>query len=128
MRKIFLVMLLALVSSNAMAGWVRIKNKFVPAYINTDTVSKNDNIAKLSKLYDYTAAQTDSHGKLMLSMIIHYEYDCESGSVRTLDFVSYSGNMGEGDVLSQISNPNLNWITVNSDDSETKLFKYTCHR
>jgi hypothetical protein len=128
MRKAILMLLLTVVSSNAMAGWVRIKNKFVPAYINTDTVSKEGKIAKLSKLYDYTAAQTDSHGKMMLSMIIHYEYNCETRSVRTLDFVSYSGNMGEGNVLSQISNPNLSWLSVNSDESETKLFKYACYR
>ena len=126
MRKFLLVLLLAVVSNSALAGWVRIKNEFVPAYIDTDSVSKDGEIAKLSKLYDYKAAQMDSHGKLMRSMVIRYEYDCESRSVRTLDLISYSGNMGVGNVLSEVSNPNVNWHPVNSDDSETKLFKYAC--
>lgn len=126
MSKLILLLLLVFVSSNAMAGWVRIKNEFVPAYINTDTVSKEGDIAKLSKLYDYKSPQTDSHGKMMLSMVINYEYDCESWSVRTLGFISYSENMGGGNVVSQISIAKVSWQSVNSDELERKLFEYAC--
>ena len=126
MRKFLLVLLLAVVSNSALAGWVRIKNEFVPAYIDTDSVSKDGEIAKLSKLYDYKAAQMDSHGKLMRSMVIRYEYDCESRSVRTLDFISYAGNMGKGNVLSEIPNPNVSWQSVPADRTERSLFDFAC--
>ena len=58
MHKVILMMLLAVVSSSAMAKWVKVsEDKLVAAYADPTTIRKSGNKVKMWVLWDYFTAQ-----------------------------------------------------------------------
>ena len=76
------MILLAVVSINAMAEWVEVGvNDFIGStfYADTETISKSGNKVKMWVMYDYKTAHDvvgDNFGKYM-STKNHNEYDCK---------------------------------------------------
>ena len=69
------------------------------SYVDTTTIRKNGNLAKIWEMEDYKTGQNDGDG-VYLSEKSQWEYDCQNETERFLSFVTYSGNMGGGKAIS----------------------------
>ena len=97
MRKSILMLLLAILSSNAMADWAFIeRNEYYSLFVDGTTIRKTGNLARMWALNDYRAVQVSETGKRYKSTKIRFEYDCDEARARQLSWVDFSGNMGEG--------------------------------
>lgn len=78
MRKIILMLLLAIVSSNAMAEWVQIGGYGGAAiYTDSSNIQKEDNIVRMWILHNYYIAHRGAGGKTYLSVDEQDEFDCK---------------------------------------------------
>lgn len=130
MRKAVLMMLLAVLSNSAVAGWVAIddSNSFgdYTAYAETTTICKDGNMVKMWAMYDFNTAHIDTAGgKSYLSLKARNEYDCKEEQYRTLSYSFHSGNMGGGDVVFTDYKP-ADWQPTSRGSINEALRKYAC--
>ncbi len=91
------MLLLAVVSSNAMAEWVKVGEiEDTRFYFNHSTIHKEGDKVKMWALMDYKTAKQAIDGKLYLSDMSQEEYDCKKVLRRTLYLSTYSKNMRRG--------------------------------
>ena len=98
MHKAILMMLLAVVSSSAMAEWVLIaedKEEIFTIYADPATIRKTGNTVKMWSLDDHKMAQKPD----VISSRGLDEYDCEKKQRRPLFLAAYSGHMGKGETV-----------------------------
>ncbi len=133
MRKVILMLLLAVVSSSAMADWVRIGSidaANLIIYANPDTIRRTGNIVSMWNLLDFTAIQRSAGSTnfpeiTYLSVKAQHEYDCKTAQQRILYFYWYSENMGKGDVV--FSDDTVEeWSPVYPNSTKDILLKYAC--
>jgi hypothetical protein len=99
MRKAILMMLLAMVSSNAMAEWVKVgENEENADYADTSSILKNGNKVIILSLSDFKTPQTVA-SYTFLSSKRQAEFDCKEEQHRVLSFDWHSENMGKGQVV-----------------------------
>ena len=108
MHKVILMMLLAVVSSSAMAKWVKVdEDKLVTAYADPTTIRKNGDKVKMWALWDYSTAQ-EGGSKPYMSVRIQNEYNCKEETIRQIFATTFSGNMAGGHTInSQGGRPGL---------------------
>ncbi len=128
MKKLLLTLLLAVVSSSAMAEWVEVAESeagtFI-AYTDPATIQKTDNIVHMLVLIDYKTAQTNASKPYMSKLGIR-KYDCKEkqnqADIKTL----YSNNMGRGKHVGIIgSRP---WLPVSTGNTTELLWKFACRK
>lgn len=125
MRKLALMILLAVVSSNAMAEWVKVgHNEGITIYTDPSTISRADDLVKLWKLVDYQKAPAQNFTKPFKSFKVHIEFDCKEGNSRRVAQTFYSDNMGEGDAV-LAENIDEHWTLHNLADT---LWKIACEK
>lgn len=118
MRKDILMLLLAVVSSNAMAAWVQSSGGMhYSYYYDPATISGNGNIAQMFTMYDYEKPITLGAGKMM-SKTMQNEYHCKKEMFRSVTISGYSGNMGGGKVI----------VTIKGDDKWDDILPGKCCR
>jgi len=99
MHKAILILLLAVVSSSAMAEWVKVsEDKLVTAYADPTTIRKLGDKVKMWALWDYSTAQ-EGDSKPYMSVRIQNEYNCKEETVRQIYATTFSGNMAEGNTI-----------------------------
>ena len=85
MRKIILILLLAVVSSNAMAEWVAVNhNKYATGYADPATIVKDGNIAKMWSMVVRKRITYFIGGYAFKSIKSQEEFDCKANKLRTL--------------------------------------------
>jgi len=126
MHKIILVILLAIVSSSAMAEWVRIgtTNKST-VYADPTTIRKSGNKVKMWVLYDFNSVKGVS-GEKYLSSKTQAGYDCMEEQEKILYYSWHSKNMGRGDVFWSKNKPNLDWTPVIPGSMRKPFWKIAC--
>lgn len=126
MRKIILMLLLAFVSSNAMAEWVAVgESEKATVYANPATIRKDEHKVKLWFMYDLKKAEGDG-GIKILSTKIQFEFNCKEETIRRLATTSYSDNMGNGDVVPIPDIPDVIPKPVVPDSSGEFMLNYAC--
>ena len=73
-------------------------------YSYVSDLRKNGSIVKMWSMADYNATQQIS-SKRYLSTMSQDEYDCKEERTRSLILTWYSGNMGKGDQVYSIHDP-----------------------
>lgn len=131
MRKVILVMLLAVVSSNAVAEWIPIGNNktndFV-MYVNPSTILKSGNKVKMWELLNYKSAKPSKNGSF-LSMKRQAEYDCKDMQSRVLALVVHSESMGDGNIVySSLDAIPENWQPIPPETISENLWKFACNK
>jgi len=136
MKKLLLTLMLAVVSSSAMAEWVEVAESeagtFI-AYTDPATIQKTDNIVHMWVLIDYKTAQTDASKPYMSKLGIR-KYDCKAKQYQADIKTLYSNNMGGGKhvgiigsrpwlPVSQGSRP---WLPVLQGKTTELLWKFAC--
>jgi len=127
MHKAILMMLLAVVSTSAVAEWVHIvdnKATGTSYYINSDIIRKSSNKVKVWELIDLKKAVNSSEKKY-ISAKLHTEYDCKEEQTRILYSVLYAGNMGAGEIIRSYYTSEK-WSPIVPDSVGTPLLKYAC--
>ena len=96
MEKILRALLLAMISTGALAEWTGIMgNGSTHIYADLASVNKAGNSAKMMELYDFNTIQELSGAKY-LSWKQLSEYDCKKKQIRAITIAFFSGNMGGG--------------------------------
>jgi len=126
MKKLLLTLLLAVVSSSAMAEWVEVgtTNKST-YYANPTTIRKSGNKVKMWSLFDYNSVQ-EVGDKKFLSLKGQNEYDCKEEKIKVLSFTMHYENMGGGDAVYSNNESDENWEPVSPDSQGENLWKFAC--
>jgi len=128
MRKVILMLLLAVVSNSAMAEWVKLgESDEITSYANPDTIRRSGNKVKMWRMFDYKTPQADADSKLFMSSKGQEEYDCKGEQSRNLALVNFSGSMGDGNVIDNLSGDDK-WSPITPDSISEHLFKYACRK
>ena len=123
----FIMMLLAGVSSNAMAEWMDVGgNDYSTVFVDPSSIRKVDNYEEMLSLYDTDIAEVIGDISFMSSKSLD-EYDCNRRQSRTLAFYWYSGNMGEGKMLYGNTDAGKWSLDLPKSINET-LWKIACGR
>lgn len=126
MRKVILMVMLAAVSSNAMADWVRVnQDEEMTVYAHPSSIRNKSSKVKMWSLYDYQLEKVLPSGKSYQSMKVQEEYDCKREETRTLGISFHAGNMSAGEVIFTGSKAQ-GWKSVSPETAQESLFKYAC--
>ncbi len=119
MRKVILMILLAIVSNSAVAEWVKgISKNDVTSYVDLPNISNGDS-NQIWFLADFGKPQ-NIFGSSFMSIITKSEYNCKKEQIRNLSRTYHSGNMGKGEVVHD--EPQGNW----QQDKEKIMWKIAC--
>ena len=124
-----LLMLLILSSQPVYAEWVLVSGDDqagLKVYVDSTTLRRNGNLAKMWQLYDYKTVQTVA-GDSLLSMKRFNEYDCTEARTRMLGYTWFSGNMGNGNVVYSTTEQ-LPWEPVVPRTINRTLWKVACEK
>ena len=118
-------MLLAILSSSAMAEWLLVGvNEATILYCDPTTIRKAGDRVRMLSLFDLKTAR-NLDGKPYMSMQMQKEFDCKESQSRTLSVKAYSGNMGKGEVVSNKSSPG-EWSPVLPGSAQETEWKVAC--
>ena len=127
MRKAILMLLLAIMSSDAMAEWARVgtaSNETVTFYADPATIRKTGSRVKMWSLSDYKTVR-QSRGMQFMSMMEQNEYDCKEEKSRTLYISVHSENMGRGNIVHN-DDETSDWSPVLPSSIIESLWKFAC--
>lgn len=127
MRKVLLMLLLSVVSSSAMAEWVKVvSNEAGTFYADPTSIIKSSNMVKMRTLHDYKTAIKVA-GAAFLSSEVQEEYDCKEKQSRTLFFSLHSRNMGRGKGVYTDPEPHK-WEPVRLGSAREILWDFACEK
>ncbi len=133
MRKAILMILLAIVGSNAMADWLAITATYdnsVTFFVYPEAVRRNGHLVKVWWLESHKNAVTSGNDAQYLSMYFSAkaldEFDCDTVQRRNLAFSEYAGRMGRGEVRYSSDYESLKWSPISPDSVAEALWKYAC--
>jgi hypothetical protein len=122
MRKVILIFLLGLVSNSAMAAWTQVvQNGSDAVYADISTISKTGNKVKMWNLFNLTKRTGDNY----MSLKSLQEFDCKERKNRIVSYSTYSGSMGNGNMVKS-SNRAHEWLPVKSGGVMEKLWNTAC--
>ncbi len=124
MKKLLLTLMLAVVSSSAMAEWVKVsEDKLVTVYADPTTIRKLGNKVKMWVLVDY---KKDEEEFGILSARLKEEYDCKEKKQRILFMAFYSGHMGKDETVEILSEPEGSWQQPLVGGLAEALLEFAC--
>lgn len=125
MRKVFLTMLLAVVSGSAAAEWVEVdSDESTIFYIDPTTIQRDGNLVTMWELLEYKAARV--RDKVMyVSSKTQSEYDCKDEQLRTLSLSLHPGNRAGGKSVYGSNVPD-HWRPVPPGGAIEVLWKIAC--
>ena len=126
MRKVILLVVLVIGSNSAFARWVEIgSNDALISYANPATIRKSGSKVKMWSVFDYKTAQGSDRPYISAKALD--EYDCKEEQTRTLSLSLHSENMGNGDVVSVITDTSQ-WMPVSPDSIGEIHWKFACKK
>jgi len=127
MRKAILMLLLAAVSSSALADWVKVgSNSTDTLYVDPSTIRWGaDNSVKMWAMNDFKVTQQLHEREPFKSEKVEYEYDCKLAQSRLLYFTSHTESMAEGEVVDFNVVPG-EWARVSPNTGLEELWKIAC--
>jgi len=124
MKKLLLTLMLSVVSSSAMAEWVKVsEDKLVTAYADPTTIRKLGDKVKMWALWDYSTAQ-EGDSKPYMSVRIQNEYNCKEETDRQIYATTFSGNMLYGNKIN--TQGGRDWEPVAPRTVGEALWKFAC--
>ncbi len=128
MSKAILMVLLAVLSSNATAQWVEVgSNREQTVYADLTIVHKESNMVQMWDLFNFTSGQVMTLGKQYLSQMSLHEYDCAAKRVRMLNYSQHSEHMAEGEEMYRDVRPGT-WQSVLPASPIELLWKIACRK
>ena len=126
MKKLFLILILAIVNSSAMAEWVHVGgNDRFTLYSDPTTISKSGNMVKMLRLTDFKTAQGNV-GEHYMSTKRQDEYNCVKEQRRIIFITAHSENMGEGYVVMRVVNKPGDWKSISPGSQGEAVWEFAC--
>jgi hypothetical protein len=131
MKKVIIIMVLALVSSNAMAEWLEIGSSGSGAdlatfYVEDSRIKVNGNKRMVWLLSDISSGDLSSTGVRFYSTKSKEEYDCYNETSIFLYFAGYSGRMGRGNVVESYNYENSVAEAIIPNSVHDIILSYAC--
>ena len=107
MKKLLIILMLALASASAMAEWTPVAwndEIGLTVYADFATIRKAGNKVKMWAMYDYKTAQEIGLYKYLSTKDL-WEFHCQEEEFRVLYAIYFSGNMGNGDSVARGGEP-----------------------
>ncbi|MCH6585246.1 MAG: hypothetical protein IH810_05385 [Proteobacteria bacterium] len=124
MHKAILMMLLAAVSSSAMAEWVKVsEDKLVTAYADPTTIRKLGDKVKMWVMWDHLTAKV-VNSKPHMSTRVQKEFNCKEETTRQIYASAFTDNMGRGDLIN--NEGGREWEPVAPRIHDEALWKFAC--
>ena len=101
MKKLLLVVMLFVMSSNVIAGWTEVDTSNsigLTAYADPATINRSGSKVEMWVLYDYKTVQTNAR-KPYMSIRGQWRYDCKEKKEQPIYEILLSENMGRGEVI-----------------------------
>ena len=129
MQKAILIILLAMLSGNAMAAWVKVnENSEFATYGNRATIRTKGHVASMWSMYDFKTAQTLLSDSAKYSSTRQMSaYDCRDEKTKMLISTLYSKAMGNGRVVNHYK-LKLEWQTLKAKSPSEALWKLACRK
>lgn len=124
--KVGIGLLLAMLSSGALATWVQVGDSLDPVYVEPGTVRRVGDRVRMWSLLDYKIPQSPTPGVWYKSAKIQYEYDCKNEKVRQLYFSWHSGNMGRDGIVFKSATPKEVWDPIPAGSMAQTLWALVC--
>jgi hypothetical protein len=127
MRRVILLVLLAFVSSNALAEWVKVgasHDNSAVSYVNTDTVFRKKYGIIVWTILDFSQAQA-ADGQTYLSIKSQQDFDCKDKQVKILYTALHAENMGNGKAIYSDSVP-MAKKPVSHNSMLEDIWEYAC--
>lgn len=125
-HKAIIVLLLAFVSSSALAEWVEVGTSDAETlYVDPSTIRWTDDTAKMWALNDFKTTQRLDKREAFKSEKVEYEYDCKLAQSRLLYFTSHTESMAGGEVVDFNVVPG-DWARVSPNSGLEELWKIAC--
>lgn len=126
MRKLIVLLLLAMLSGGAAADWVvvNLSDDGMVAYADPATIRKSGNMVRMWNLMDFKTAELMGD-RGFLSQKSQQEYDCKNERIRLIYFTWHSGNMGKGNVVHTV-NRTTDWHPVSPGSINEDLWRLAC--
>ena len=125
MIKAVLILLLSLLTGNAMAEWLAIgENAQMVTYLDSDTIRRKGKLVQVWELHDNRVPE-QLMGKTYLSSKNQVEYDCTREARKFLYMSFHTGNMGNGKVI-DASRTKDSWTPIVPGSIGSVMFKYVC--
>ncbi len=126
-RMIALAVLLAVVSSDAAAEWIKVGGaSSADIYVDPATIRRTGNIVEVVALYDLkTAIVSKTNGIPYASQKSQSDYNCVETKWRMLQFWWYSKNMGEGKMV-EAEADTYEWAPVRPGSGAQILWQRVC--
>jgi hypothetical protein len=134
MKKIHALTLLAILTllplSNSFAAWTELgSNELMVVYVDPDTVSATGEKAQILSMLDFKKPGMNPKTKQPVSSIVGInEYNCPAISYRPIEYKEFSGNKGEGKVVSDNKTPNSEFEPVVNESWAAGVFNVVCQR
>jgi Surface-adhesin protein E len=93
-------------------------------YVDFDTMRRKGDLVKMWQLFDFKTVQTKSNHSF-LSSRMQSEYDCVEERTRLLALTSFSGNMGKGNIVGNITGEQK-WRPVAPGSVDKALWEVAC--
>ncbi len=124
MHKAILIMILAVMSSNAMAEWVKVsEDKLVTAYADPTTIRKLGDKVKMWVMWDHLTAKV-VNSKPHMSTRVQKEFNCKEETTRQIYASAFTDNMGRGDLIN--NEGGREWEPVAPRTHDEALWKFAC--
>ena len=94
-------------------------------YVDTDSILRQGDIVTLWALFDYMSIQSIVGGP-WLSSKARRAYDCVNKRVRLLGYMTFTGNMGSGEVVFSNSAQSA-WEPLAPDSMDRTLWDIACN-
>ncbi|TFH12837.1 MAG: hypothetical protein E4H07_00495 [Nitrosomonadales bacterium] len=127
MKKLLLILILALMNTNAIAEWTAVKwdheDGGLTLYVDHATIRKENNRVKMLSLTDFEVIEKNETD--LFSSRTQNEFDCEGKKMRQLYYALYSGSMGKGK-MEHSNSEHLKWMPVKSGSMEEAMWTIAC--
>ena len=126
MKRLLLGLMLLVTAGAASAEWTRAgdTDDYIQ-YVDVATIRRNGNLVKMWDLKDYLTVQKSATGFSYLSDKAQQEYDCKEEKARTLAYLWFSGQIGNGNVVYSNTNPG-EWRPISPESIGEILWKIAC--
>ncbi len=127
-KRFALILVLAVLTSNALAEWVEIE-KFedgMRVFVDKATARRNGDTAQVLHLVRWAEPQVEPGYPNYLSTIVRTSYDCIGKREKYLASTSYAGPMGNGAKVIADEDEVEIWYSISESSLEDKLWKIAC--
>lgn len=129
MKKLLLVVMLFVMSSNVIAGWTEVDTSNsigLTAYADPATINRSGSKVEMWVLYDYKTVQTNAR-KPYMSIRGQWRYDCKEKKEQPIYEILLSENMGRGEVIGKaIYDESVKWMSVTPESVGMAFWKLAC--